>query len=141
MESKCILCDLRNEVIDVTKVYEDDIVSVVMDIQPVNTGHMLIFPKKCTALIIDLEDEIINHIFKIAKKMNNAIRKSGIKCEGVNYFLADGEAAMQEIPHVHLHVFPRYKNDGFGLKFPEHYFKLPNRTDLIKAANKIKRFI
>jgi histidine triad (HIT) family protein len=141
MENDCLLCNLRKEKIEVTKVYEDDLLTVVMDIQPVNQGHMFIFPRKCVALIVDLDDETVAHMFKIAKKINYALRKSGLKCEGVNYFLADGEAAMQEIPHVHLHVFPRYKNDGFGLKFSEQYFKLPDRSELEKTANKIKLFI
>lgn len=138
MGKQCILCSLRQEKIEVTKVYEDDLVSVVMDIQPVNPGHMLVFPKKCAALVIELDDEVIAHMFKIARKMNYALRRSGLKCEGVNYFLADGEAAGQEISHVHLHVFPRYKNDGFGLKFSGKYFQLPGRNELVKAANKIK---
>lgn len=64
-----------------------------------------------------------------------------MKCEGINYFLADGEAAMQEIPHVHLHVFPRYKNDGFGLKFAEDYFTKPSKKKLIDAAKKIQKYL
>lgn len=138
MKSNCILCNLRKEIIEVTKVFEDDLVTVVMDIQPVNPGHMLIFPEKCRALITDLEDEIVAHMFTIAKKMNQALRKSGLPCEGVNYFLADGEAAMQEIPHTHVHVFPRYKNDGFGLKYSRRYFQLPERSELEDHAKKIK---
>tara|TARA_Y100000310_G_C20674879_1_gene812413 strand:+ start:263 stop:688 length:426 start_codon:yes stop_codon:yes gene_type:complete len=137
----CILCKLVKGEIEVTKIYEDSKVIAVMDIQPINPGHMFIFPKKCVALIKDLDDKIVTHMFKIAKKLNIALRKSGLKCEGVNYFLADGEAAMQEIPHVHLHVFPRYKKDGFGLKFAKKYFKLPPRKELIEAAKKIKKQI
>lgn len=141
MNDDCLFCKLRKEEIEVTKVYEDDDVTVIMDIQPVNPGHILIFPKVCKELIIDLDDEIVMHIFKIAKKMNRALRKSGLKCEGVNYFLADGEAAMQEVPHAHLHIFPRFKNDGFGLKFAKQYFKLPSREELINAATMIKEFL
>jgi histidine triad (HIT) family protein len=136
---KCLLCQLVKEEIEVTKVYEDSKVVAIMDIQPVNPGHMFILPKKCVALIKDLDDSIVAHMFKVAKKLNIALRKSGLKCEGVNYFLADGEAAMQEFPHVHLHVFPRYKRDGFGLKFAKRYFKLPSRNKLKENAEKIRR--
>ena len=114
MSNNCILCKLKNEEIEVTKIFEDDLITVVMDIQPVNPGHLLIFPHKCVQLITELEEETLGHMMKVAKKMNLALRNSGLKCEGVNLFLADGEAANQEIPHCHLHVFPRYKNDGFG---------------------------
>ena len=92
----CILCNLAKEKLEVTKVYEDEKVVAVMDIQPVNPGHMLIFPKKCIRLIVDLEDDVVAHLFKVAKKLNEALRNSGLRCEGVNYFLADGEAAMQD---------------------------------------------
>jgi histidine triad (HIT) family protein len=57
----------------------------------------------------------------------------------VNLFLADGKAAMQEVFHVHLHVFPRYEGDGFGLKFSPEYFKRPSRAELDEAAEKIRR--
>lgn len=135
--NNCILCNLAKEKIEVTKVYEDEKVVAVMDIQPVNPGHMLIFPKKCIRLIVDLEDDVVAHLFKVAKKLNKALRNSGLRCEGVNYFLADGEAAMQEVPHVHLHIFPRYNDDGFGLRFSEKYFNLPPRSELNEAAKKI----
>lgn len=137
MINDCILCKLRNEELEVTKIYEDDLISVIMDIQPVNPGHMLIFPKKCEPLIEDLDDDILSHMIKVAKKMNIALRNSGLLCEGVNLFLADGEVAMQEIPHCHLHVIPRFENDGFGLKFSETYTSLPSRETINENAKKI----
>jgi len=128
-----------NEKIEVTKVYEDDLVVAVMDIQPINPGHIFISPKKHVKLVSELGEDLAAHIFKIAIRLNDALRKSGLKCEGVNFFLADGEAAMQEIPHVHLHVIPRIKGDGFSLKFDESYFRLPERKELEKAANLIRK--
>ena len=134
----CILCKLIEEKIEVSKVFENDKVCVVLDIQPINPGHVLIIPKKCVKLITELSDDIIADMFIVAKKIDSALRKSGLKCQGVNFFLADGEAAFQEIPHVHLHVFPRFFEDGFGLSFPERYFKLPLRKELNEIAEKIK---
>lgn len=69
--------------------------------------------------------------------MAKAIRESGLPCEGVSMFLADGEAAMQEVFHVHLHVFPRIPGDGFGLTFGQYYFTKPTRTELDGVASKI----
>jgi histidine triad (HIT) family protein len=77
------------------------------------------------------------HVFRMAQRLSEALRQTDLRCEGVNLFLADGEAAMQEIPHVHLHVFPRFRGDGFGLKFGEHYFHKPDRTQLDSAARKL----
>ncbi|MGD0006850.1 MAG: HIT domain-containing protein, partial [Anaerolineaceae bacterium] len=56
----------------------------------------------------------------------------------VNFFLADGKAAMQEIFHVHLHVFPRFDGDGFGLTFGPTYFHKPARNELDEIAQKIR---
>jgi histidine triad (HIT) family protein len=134
----CIICQLVNEEIEVTKVYEDDSVVAVMDIQPINPGHLFISPKKHVEFMSELDEELGAHLFKIAMKLVDALRKSELKCEGVNLFLADGEVAGQEIPHVHLHVVPRIRGDGFGLRFDESYFRLPEREELEQAASSIR---
>jgi len=130
-----------NEEIEVTKVYEDNLVIAVMDIQPINPGHLFISPKKHVEFISELDEESSSHIFKIAMKLADALRKSGLKCEGVNIYLSDGDVAGQEIPHVHLHVIPRIKGDGFGLRFDKSYFQLPKREELERAAILIKTVI
>lgn len=120
------------------KLYEDEDILAFMDIQPINPGHLLIIPKKHAELISEVDDAVVAKMNVAAKKLNIALRKSGLKTEGVNFFLADGEAAGQEVFHVHLHVFPRFKNDGFGFKFPEIYRNKPESDDLKIAAEKIK---
>lgn len=137
----CIICQLVNEEIEVTKVYEDDLVVAVMDIQPINPGHLFISPKKHIEFISELDEELGAHIFKVVMKLSNALRKSGLKCEGINIHLADREVAGQEIFHVHLHVIPRIRGDGFGLKFDKSYFELPERKELERAANMIRKVL
>lgn len=137
----CIICKLVNEEIEVTKVFEDDLVVAVMDIQPINPGHLFVSPKRHIEFISELDDELGAHIFKIAMKLADALRKSGLKCEGVNLILADGEVAGQEIPHVHLQVVPRTRGDGFGFKVDESYFELPKREELEQAASLIRTAI
>jgi histidine triad (HIT) family protein len=56
----------------------------------------------------------------------------------VNLFLADGEAAGQEVFHVHLHVIPRFHGDGFGFRFDPNYFRLPDRASLDKVAVQVR---
>jgi histidine triad (HIT) family protein len=63
-----------------------------------------------------------------------ALRICGVRCEGVNLLLADGEAAGQEVFHAHLHVLPRFVGDGFGFKFSPNYFDLPPRAELDDIA-------
>jgi histidine triad (HIT) family protein len=135
----CVFCKIVKGEIPCYKVYENEKLLAFMDIQPINPGHILIIPKKHTELISELEDELVGEIFKVAKKMSIALRKSEIKCEGINFQLADGESAGQEIPHVHVHVIPRYRNDGFGLKFPPYYENKPSRDELEEIAEKIRK--
>lgn len=138
----CIFCKIIDGTFTSSKIYEDDLVLAFMDIQPVNPGHILIVPKKHEEMISNIDDEISSRMFTTAKKINKALRKSNIKVEGINYFLADGEAAGQEVFHTHLHVFPRFTGDGFGLKFNENYRKvLPEGTELNSLAEQIRNLL
>lgn len=136
----CIFCKIIQGVIESSKVYEDDICMAFLDIQPVNPGHILIIPKIHREFVHELDEPTSARLFTVANKVNRALRNSPLKCEGVNYFLADGEAAFQEVAHTHLHCFPRFKNDGFGLKFSEQYFsRKPQRTELNEIAEEIRK--
>jgi diadenosine tetraphosphate (Ap4A) HIT family hydrolase len=75
-------------------------------------------------------------MFSIAQRMAQAIKDSDLPCQGVNLFLADGQVAMQEVMHVHLHVIPRIQGDGFGLRFPKKTI-CPSRSELEIAAKEI----
>lgn len=110
-----------------------------MDIQPVNPGHVLVIPNSHATSLADLNEEIGAHMFRIAKRVAGALWSSGIRCEGVNLLLADGEAAGQEVFHVHLHVFPRYRDDGFGFKFGSGYSNKPDRAELDIVAQQIRK--
>jgi histidine triad (HIT) family protein len=121
-------------------VFRDEQVIAVLDIQPVNQGHVLVMPIKPACFLHELDEQVAARLFVVARKISLAIRNSGIPCTGINLFLADGASAGQEVPHVHLHVFPRYEGDGFGLTFPPRYFEtLPNRAELDRIAFKIRK--
>ena len=77
-------------------------------------------------------------MFRIARRLTLALRRSGLKCEGVNFFLADGEAADQEVFHAHLHIFPRFAGDGFSLRLPSGYGPDAAREDLNEVTRVIK---
>jgi histidine triad (HIT) family protein len=72
-------------------------------------------------------------------KLGEAVRRAGFHCEGVNLFLADGEAAGQEVFHVHLHVIPRFWGDGFGFRFGPEQHHLAGRAVLDEVAEGIRR--
>ena len=139
--SECKFCEIANGEREGTFVYRDDRVSVFMDIQPINAGHMLVVPNEHASYLSDLHPETGAQMFRVAQKMAGYLRKSALRCEGVNLFLADGEAALQDVFHVHLHVIPRFKGDGFNLTFADSYYTRPSRAELERDAEKIRKVI
>lgn len=137
--ANCVFCDIVRGTAPVSPVYSDSRVMAFMDIQPVNKGHLLIVPRAHASCLQELEEKTGGWLFEVGMKLAEAIRGSGLRCEGVNLFLADGEAAGQEIFHVHLHVIPRFQGDGFGFRFAPEYYRLPRRLELDEAAAKIRR--
>jgi histidine triad (HIT) family protein len=134
----CIFCRVLAGELPATFVHRDDRCAAFMDIQPVNRGHLLVVPLRHAAAMSDIDADEAAHLMAVAHRMVAAQRASGMRCEGVNLFLADGEAAMQEVFHVHLHVFPLYAGDGFGLKFSERYYQRPERSALEEDAAMIR---
>ncbi len=134
----CIFCQIIAGQAESSKVYEDDICLAFMDIQPVNPGHLLVVPKVHFKDLYDLPADIGSHLFQVAQRISLRLPKTGIKIEGVDLFLADGEAAGQEVFHVHLHVIPRFVGDGFGFRFGPNYENLPERHELDEVAAQIK---
>ncbi len=134
----CIFCRILAGQAEATLVWRDELCTAFMDIQPVNPGHVLIVPNVHAAALADLDEDTAAHLMRVGQRMTAALRASGLRCEGVDLFLADGEAAMQEILHVHLHVFPRYRGDGFGLRFGPDYRNRPGRVALEDAAERIR---
>lgn len=120
-------------------VYQDEKVSAFMDIQPINPGHVLVIPNEQVASLSELDEETGAHLFRIGQRIAKALRQSSLQCEGVNLFIADGQAANQDVAHVHLHVLPRFRGDGLkGLLENQIESRLPTRTELDQTAEVIK---
>lgn len=137
--NSCIFCGIISGNLPSSKVHEDNVGVAFMDIQPVNHGHVLVVPKDHATDLSDLPSGTGMHIFQIAQQVALKLPESNLRCEGVNLFLAHGEAAGQEVFHVHLHIIPRYKGDGFGFKFGPNYGNLPKREELDAIAAQIKQ--
>lgn len=108
-----------------------------MDVQPITRGHMLVVPREHAILMSDLNETVALRSFRVARRLSSIVR-STLGAGGVNLFVADGEIAFQDVPHFHVHVIPRYPNDGFGLTFPERYGQLPSRAELETVASAIR---
>lgn len=134
----CIICKLVSRELEVSMVYQDDYGSAFMDIQPINPGHLLVVPNRHEPYLSGLKEEEGAQIFRVAHRLARILRTGVVRCEGINFFLADGSAAGQEVFHVHLHVFPRYVGDGFRLVLPPTYSQRPDRKELDAVAEKIR---
>ena len=96
----------------------------------------MVIPRRHYAYMRDMDEDTGMHLFKITLRMEQAIRSSGVRCEGINLFLADGEAAFQKVFHLHMHVFPRFKGDPF--KIEADWSAKPPREELDRIAGQIK---
>jgi diadenosine tetraphosphate (Ap4A) HIT family hydrolase len=131
----CVFCRIVAGAADASVVYEDDRLLAFCDLNPVNPGHLLITPKVHGVGLVDLDESDGSRMFMVAQRLAVAVRGSGLRCEGVNLFLADGEAAGQEVFHVHLHVFPRYVGDRFRLDSGQ---LRASRRDLDEVAARVR---
>jgi histidine triad (HIT) family protein len=112
----CVFCEIVAGRAAASVPFEDALVVCLMDIHPVNPGHLLVIPKRHATGLDELDD---------------GTGASGLPCDGVNLLLADGESAGQDVPHVHLHVVPRHAGDR--LRITAELTK-PSRAELDQAA-------
>ena len=139
--SECIFCRIIARELPASFVYEDATVCAFLDVQPINPGHLLVAPRIHTDAMRVLPTETARHMMEVAQQLMSGLRETNLRCEGINLFLADGAVAGQEVAHVHLHVIPRYPDDGFGFRFASDYGILPQREDLDKVAAAIREAV
>lgn len=111
--SDCVFCKIRDGQIPSVKVYEDDKTFCIMDINPLNRGHCLVVPKVHAATLFESKTADLEAAIGTARRMARAI-KSALAPDGLNMLQANGAAAFQSVPHFHLHLIPRWTNDGKG---------------------------
>lgn len=115
MTDDCPFCAIVDGDAPASIVQETDDLLAFMDLNPITEGHTLIVPKTHAAGLTALSASVGGHMFEEGMRVAAALRGSDLEPDGVNFFLADGEAAGQEVFHVHLHVIPRYEGDGVTL--------------------------
>ncbi|WP_280261482.1 HIT family protein [Nocardia wallacei] len=135
MDPYTIFADIVSGRAPASKVYEDQDVLAFMDIRPMTPGHLLVIPKTPARSLSELDPELGGKLFRVGQQLAAALRESEVRCDGVNFFLADGVTAGQEVFHVHLHVIPRTPGDGFGLRGRP---TTPARADLDYLATSIR---
>jgi histidine triad (HIT) family protein len=136
--TNCIFCDILAGLAPANFIHRDDLCAAFMDIRPVNPGHVLVVPCTHAALLSELDENTVGRMLQVAQRVDVALRASGIKCEAVNLIISDGAAAGQEVPHVHLHVIPRFRGDGHHFRFSPAYFTRTPASELGKTAELIR---
>ena len=135
--SDCVFCDIVAGTAPASIAYQDDVVIAFMDIRPINHGQLVVIPRKHNTHLADMDEETGKHLFPVTMRLAQAVRNSGVKCEGVNLLLADGEVAGQEIFHTHILVIPRFREDAFQVS--AEWSTKPDRDELDEAAARISR--
>jgi histidine triad (HIT) family protein len=133
MADDCVFCQIIRGEAEASFVHQDDAIVAFMDIQPITQGHLLVAPRDHFVMMKDVPDQTAMRAFRVAR-MLGVTSEATLGAGGVNLFVADGEVAFQDVPHFHIHVIPRYPQDGFGLTFPESYSTPPSRAQLHAIA-------
>jgi len=136
-EDSCIFCRIIQKQVPSSRVYEDENVLAFLDIRPLNEGHTLVIPKAHYENIFDVPKELNAYIHGITKQVAIAVKKA-TNADGISIIQQNGKAATQDIPHLHVHIIPRYE----GQKMPS--FSETSEADkekLNQTAAKIQKHL
>lgn len=132
----CLFCKIIAGEIPSEKVYEDENSFAFLDIKPINLGHTLLVPKKHFANLYEMPDEVLAELAPTIKKLGIAIKKA-VSADGINIGMNNDPAAGQLVFHAHIHIMPRFTNDGH-----KHWHGKPYQDgEIDKVAEKIKKVL
>ncbi len=133
----CVFCKIRDGEIPSFKIHENERTLTIMDINPLNSGHCLVITKAHAATIFDADEEDLKAAMTTAKKVALVIQHA-LKPDGLNMLQANGAAAFQSVPHFHLHLIPRWNNDGKGFDWK----LVPgNRDHIMKTGERLRTLL
>ena len=133
-KSDCIFCKLANGEIPTRSIYEDEDFNVILDMNPATKGHALILPKQHADNLYDLPDDVAAKILPLAKKLATKLTET-LKADGFKLVQNNKECAGQTVNHFHLHLIPRYENDGQRILWNP---TTPSAEELDATLNTIK---
>lgn len=126
--NECLFCKIVNGGIPCEKVYEDTDVLAFLDIHPINRGHTLVIPKQHANNIYDIPEEgfeqLMRHVHRLAPTI-----KEAVDADGINIGMNNDGAAGQLVFHAHVHIIPRFTNDGF-----RHWHGAPYTDGAMRAT-------
>lgn len=134
MNKDCIFCKIANGEIPSKTIYEDENFRVILDLGPATKGHALILPKVHADNLYELPEEVATKVLMVAKQVALKM-KDNLKCDGLNLVQNNGETAGQTVMHFHMHMIPRYVDDGQQINWIPGQ---PTQDELEAVANQIR---
>ncbi|MDD3695313.1 MAG: HIT family protein [Lentisphaeria bacterium] len=131
----CVFCKIIRSELPCVRLYEDDLVLAFLDIAPFNLGHSLVIPKQHHHSITTLPEDCQGRLMAVASKLAAATLRS-LKADAFNLLLNNGSCAGQEVPHVHLHVIPRFLDDHPIFNPAKQQYK--DQAQMQETADKIR---
>ena len=132
-----VFCKIRDGQIPAMKIDEDEHTLTFMDVNPLSPGHCLVVTKRHVPNIFDASVEDLQAVVATARRVALAIHE-GLKPDGLNLLQANGAAAFQSVPHFHLHLVPRWANDGKGFDWK----LVPgNREAIMKTGERLRALL
>lgn len=123
----CVFCGIVAGDVPAYRIYEDERTLAFLDVNPVNPGHTLVVPTSHRETITELSTETAMALFASAHEIAGAVERA-FAPDGLNLVQANGEAAGQEVFHAHVHVLPRYADDGMQVRWPRGDLERPEAT-------------
>jgi histidine triad (HIT) family protein len=136
-DTACIFCRIAQKQVPASLIYEDDKALAFLDIRPLSEGHTLVIPKAHYETVFDIPHELITYLHGITKKVALAVKKA-TEADGISIIQQNGEAAGQEVLHLHVHIIPRYEAQKLP-SFSE--VKEADREKLSQTAAKIRKYL
>ena len=127
----CIFCKIIKGEIPSRTIYEDDLIAIIMNINPATNGHLLVIPKNHYENLMDTPNEIITHSMDIVREKIYPLLKKRLNCKGLT--ISQNNELGQEIKHYHIHLTPRYDNDLLDFNYNKDMI-----SDLDEIFNKLK---
>lgn len=134
----CIFCKIIDGEIPAIKVLDEELVIAFMDINPSSKGHMLVVPKNHAENIFEISESDLANLIKAVKRCAKAV-KEALNAEGITILQLNGKASDQIVPHLHIHIIPRWENDGLSISNWE--MKPGDMEEINNIARKVKEQI
>lgn len=134
-KKQCIFCHIASGKVQSKKIYEDETALAILDINPANPGHVLLFPKEHYMIMPQLPEDALRHIFIITKQLSNTLLRT-LDVRGTNIIVANGPAAGQRAQHFMIHIIPRKEGDGLKFVLPSNNY---TEEELSSIASNVQK--